>query len=84
MQRDEGEKTKRRVKILNPWVDQVGFGWRMTCQMMKRIDTFVLVSALGIYMGDITLISALKDKAEKRKRGKGGENGIVRYIDEPR
>ena len=43
---------------------------------MKRIDTFVdLVSALGIYMGDITLISALKDNAEKRKRGKGGEKG---------
>jgi hypothetical protein len=68
MQRDEGEKTKRKVKIFSPWVDQVGFGWRMTCQMMKGIDTFVLVSALGIYMGDITLISALRDKAEKRKR----------------
>ena len=29
-------------------VDEIGFGWRMTCQMMKRIDTFVF--SLGIYM----------------------------------
>ena len=42
---------------------------------MKRIDTFDLVSALGIYMGDIMLISALKDKAEKRKRGKREKTG---------
>ena len=31
--------------------------------MRKRIDTFDLDSALGIYMSDITLISVLKDNA---------------------
>jgi hypothetical protein len=42
--------------------------------MKKRIDTF-LESALGIYMGDITLISVLKDKAEKRRREKEEKKG---------
>jgi hypothetical protein len=43
--------------------------------MRKRIDTFDLDSALGIYMGDITLISVLKDKAEKRRREKEEKTG---------
>jgi hypothetical protein len=51
--------------------------------MKKRIDTFVLVSALGIYGCDITLISVLKDKVE-RDGEKGRENGLVRCMDEPR
>lgn len=76
MQRDEGEKMKKKVNHGWPWVHQVGFGWRMTCQMVKRIDTCVfLVFALGIYMGDITLISVLKDKGEKRRREMGEKMG---------
>ena len=44
--------------------------------MVKRIDTCVfLVFALGIYMGDITLISVLKDKGEKRRREMGEKMG---------
>jgi hypothetical protein len=39
---------------------------------MKRIDTFGLLASLGIYMGDITLISVLKDKADGKKRGEMG------------
>jgi hypothetical protein len=67
----KGENEKKSEKFHpQPWVDQVGFGSRMTRQTMKRIDTFGLVSALDIYMGDITLISVLKDKAEKRRREK--------------
>ena len=75
--RKGGRGTKRKLRNFNllPWVDQVGFGWRMTCQMMKRINTFGLESTLGIYMGDITLISILKDKAEKRRREKGEKMG---------
>lgn len=77
MQRDDGEKKeKKNVKIqTRPWVDQVGFNWRMTCQMMKRIDTFGLVDSLGIYVGDITLMSVLKDLAEKRRREKEEKMG---------
>ena len=63
---------------LQLWVDQIGFGWCWLedsgmgmCQMMKRIDTFGLVSAWGIYTVDITLISVLKDKTEKRRKEKG-------------
>ena len=77
MQRDDGGMNdKKNVKFqTRPWVDQVGFNWRMTCQMMKRIDTFGLVDSLGIYMGDITLMSVLKDKVEKRRREKGEKKG---------
>ena len=74
MLRDEGEKRKESEQSQpRPWVDQVGFGWRMTCQMIKRIGTGLgaaLVASLGIYNGDVALISVLKNKAEKRRRGK--------------
>lgn len=52
--------------------------------MMKRIDTFGLVSALGIYMGNITFISLLKDKAGEETERKERENELVRCMDEPR
>ena len=43
--------------------------------MMRRIDTFGLVDSLGIYVGDITLMSVLKDLAEKRRREKEEKMG---------
>jgi hypothetical protein len=46
---------------------------------MKRIDTFGLLASLGIYMGDITLISVLKDKADGKKKRRNGI--VVRCMD---
>ena len=73
MQKDHGYKTRRKVEIFDR--GRRNWFW-LEDDVSNDEENRYLCFFLGhLYVGDITLISVLKDKVEKRRREKEEKKG---------